>query len=190
MVHTFSTKLPMGIVAPDFELEDIISGKTISLQHLKSNKATVLMFICNHCPYVKHINETIAKLTNEYISKGIVFAAISSNDAEAFPSDSPIELKKQAIEFGFKFPYLYDATQQVAKAYKAACTPDFFIFDENLKLIYHGQLDDSRPNNNEPKDGKDLRTAINSYLTRNVVVENQQPSSGCNIKWKAGISPF
>lgn len=190
MVHTFSTMLPLGVEAPGFELKEVVSGKIKSLNELKSEVATVIMFICNHCPYVKHYNEELAKISNDYMKKGISFIGISSNDADAFPDDSPESLKLQADTFGFKFPYLHDTTQQVAKAYKAACTPDFFIFDKGLKLVYRGQLDGSRPKNDEPVTGKDLRAALDSILKGQPIEANQIPSSGCNIKWKAGVSPF
>ena len=190
MVHTFSTMLPLGVEAPDFQLNDVVSGKIKSLNELKSEVATVMMFICNHCPYVRHYNEELARISNDYMHKRVSFIGISSNDADAFPDDSPENLKRQAETFGFKFPYLHDASQMVAKAYKAACTPDFFIFDKNLKLVYRGQLDGSRPKNDEPVTGKDLRTALDSILKGQPIEATQIPSSGCNIKWKAGVSPF
>ena len=190
MVHTFSSMLPLGSKAPDFQLTDVISGTQKTLAQLKSDMATVILFICNHCPYVKHYNEELSKLSSEYMTKGVSFIAISANDAEAFPDDAPEKLKEQAAKFGFEFPYLYDETQQVAKAYKAACTPDFFIFDSELKLVYRGQLDDSRPKNDIPVSGKDLRDALEAIIKGHSVNSKQLPSSGCNIKWKAGVSPF
>lgn len=190
MVHTFSTMMPLGTEASDFKLRDVVSGNWYSLKDLRSDKATVFIFMCNHCPYVKHYNEEIAALSQEYQQKGIVFAGISANDAEAFPDDSPEKLKEQAQNFGFDFPYLYDETQQVAKAYKAACTPDFFVFDKEMKLAYRGQLDDSRPKNKLPVTGKDLREALDAILKGQATASEQFPASGCNIKWKAGVSPF
>lgn len=190
MVHTFSTMLPLGSKAPDFELTDVISGTPKKLTHLKSETATVIMFICNHCPYVKHYNVALSKLSEKYLQKGISFIGISANDGEVFLDDSPEKLKEQAEKFGFKFPYFYDETQLVAKAYKAACTPDFFVFDSDLKLVYRGQLDDSRPKNNIPVTGKDLRAALEAIIKGHPVNSKQLPSSGCNIKWKAGVSPF
>lgn len=190
MVHTFSNMLPLGVKAPDFKLKDVVSGKEMSLNELKSEQATVIMFICNHCPYVKHYNEELAKISNDYMQKGVSFIGISSNDSDAFPNDAPENLKHQAETFGFKFPYLYDTSQMVAKAYKAACTPDFFIFNKELKMVYRGQLDGSRPKNDEPVTGKDVRAALDSILKGQPIASNQLPSSGCNIKWKAGVSPF
>jgi thiol-disulfide isomerase/thioredoxin len=190
MVHTFSKMLQLGTTAPNFTLSEVVSGEIKSLDQLKSDKATVLMFISNHCPYVKHYNSELARISSDYIPKGISFIAISSNDTDAFPDDSPAKLKEQALTFGFKFPYLFDQTQQVAKVYQAACTPDFFVFDGNMKLIYRGQLDSSRPKNNEPVTGNDLRNVLEAILKGLPVAETQTPSSGCNIKWKAGVSPF
>ena len=190
MVHTFSNMLELGAPAPDFKLTDVISGTSKTLAQLKSDKATVVMFICNHCPYVKHYNEALSKFAGEYLQKGVSIVAISSNDADSFPDDSPEKLKEQAKEFGFEFPYLYDETQIVAKAYKAACTPDFFVFNDDLKLVYRGQFDSSRPKNDLPITGKDLREALEAILKGRPVNSKQLPSSGCNIKWKAGVSPF
>lgn len=190
MVHTFSIELPMGIEAPEFKLTDVVNNQLVSLKDIQSEIATVIMFICNHCPYVKHYNTEISKLAEEYQKKGISFVAISANDADNFPDDGPEFLKQQALQFNFTFPYLYDATQMTAKAYKAACTPDFFVFDEELKLIYHGQLDDSRPKNALPVTGKDLREVLELKLKGQPLKMQQTPSSGCNIKWKAGVSPF
>lgn len=190
MAYTFSTSLPIGFVAPDFQLQDVISGNLKSLNEIKSEVATVVLFICNHCPYVKHINKGIAKLANDYQAKGVAFVAISSNDAEAFPDDAPEFLKQQATENGFNFPYLYDSTQMVAKAYKAACTPDFYVFNGKLELEYHGRMDASNHKNNEPNDGKDIRNALENVIKGQPTNELQTPSSGCNIKWKAGVSPF
>lgn len=190
MVHTFSIQLPMGIKAPDFELIDVVSGEIKTLANLKSDVATVIMFICNHCPYVKHINAGIAKLANDYLPKGISFIAISANDADAFPDDGPEFLNEQALKYNFRFPYLFDSTQAVAKAYRAACTPDFYVFDQQLELVYHGQMDSSKPKNNEPNDGKDLRDVLEKIIKGQPLSNEQLPSSGCNIKWKAGVNPF
>src|ERR1043165_2407737 len=157
MALTPSNMIPLGTVAPAFTLPDTVSGKQLSLGDVKGEKATVLMFICNHCPYVKHVNATLVKLANDYISKGVGFAAISSNDVVSHPDDAPDKMKELAQKEGYPFPYLYDETQQVAKDYDAACTPDLYIFDKDLKLVYRGQLDDSRPGNNVAPTGKDMR---------------------------------
>jgi len=190
MVHTFSIQLPMGIIAPEFQLIDLVSGEIKTLAVLKSDVATVIMFICNHCPYVKHINGGIAKLANDYLQKGIAFVAISANDADAFPDDGPEFLKEQALKHNFWFPYLFDSTQAVAKAYRAACTPDFYVFDQHLELVYHGQMDSSRPKNNEPNDGKDLRDVLDKIIKGQPLKNEQLPSSGYNVKWEAEVSPF
>jgi peroxiredoxin len=179
-----SNMLPLGTIAPPFNLFDTVSGKTMSLDKLKSDKATVIMFICNHCPYVKHINAELVRLTDEYMQKGISFIGISSNDVESYPEDSPENMKLMAEEPGYKFPYLYDETQEVAKAYNAACTPDIYVFDKDMKLVYRGQLDDSRPGNGIPVTGKDLRQALDSIIAGKPVDEKQIPSIGCSIKWK------
>ncbi|MFA3783482.1 thioredoxin family protein [Melioribacteraceae bacterium 4301-Me] len=184
MAATPSAMIELGTTAPHFNLPDTISGKSMDLDELKSKHATVVMFICNHCPYVKHILSELVKLTNEYIQKGISFIAINSNDVISYPEDSPENMKKLAQEMGFAFPYLYDETQQVAKAYHAECTPDFFVYDKDLKLVYRGQFDDSRPKNNIPVTGKDLKNALDCILQGKEVDKNQKPSIGCNIKWK------
>ncbi len=184
MAVTPSTMVPLGSKAPDFLLPDVVSGKMVSLASLLPNKATVLLFICNHCPFVKHVNAGLVKLANDYISKGVSFIAISSNDVVNFPEDSPEKMKEDAISLGYPFPYLYDETQEVAKAYDAACTPDFYIYDKNLKLAYRGQLDDSRPSNGLPVTGKDMRLALDNLLAGKSAPELQKPSIGCNIKWK------
>jgi peroxiredoxin len=184
MALTPSNMIPLGTVAPAFTLPDTVSGKQLSLGDVKGEKATVLMFICNHCPYVKHVNATLVKLANDYISKGVGFAAISSNDVVSHPDDAPDKMKELAQKEGYPFPYLYDETQQVAKDYDAACTPDLYIFDKDLKLVYRGQLDDSRPGNNVAPTGKDMRTALDSVLAGQAVSPYQRPSIGCNIKWK------
>jgi peroxiredoxin len=185
MAQTLSTMMmALGAQAPDFNLPDSVSGNSIALNDVKSNKATVVMFISNHCPFVKHVKEELAKLSNDYLAKGIAFVAIGSNDVEKYPDDAPEEMKKLANELGFRFPYLYDETQDVARAYHAVCTPDFFIFDGDLKCIYRGQLDGSRPGNNIPVTGKDIRAALNAVVSGEKVNPNQLPSIGCNIKWK------
>lgn len=185
MALTASNMLPLGMAAPQFKLPDTVSGKTLSLQHIKGEKGTVIMFICNHCPFVKHINSEIAQLAKDYMDKGFGFAAISSNDVINYPQDRPEAMKQNAVENDFGFPYLYDETQDIAKAYDAACTPDFYIFDDGLKLTYRGQLDDSRPGNGIPVSGKDIRDALDALLENREVSGVQKPSIGCNIKWKA-----
>lgn len=184
MARTPSNMLPLGTPAPDFKLPDTISGKSLSLGELKSDKATVIMFICNHCPFVKHVDEGIVSLAKDYQTKGVSFIAISSNDVENYPQDSPELMKEEAEKVGYTFPYLYDETQEVAKAYDAACTPDFYVFDADLKCAYRGQLDDSRPGNGKPVTGKDLRAALDEILEGKPVSAPQIPSLGCNIKWK------
>ncbi len=179
-----SKMIPLGTRAPDFSLPDTISGKTLSLSELKSQKATVIMFICNHCPYVQHVNHELVRLANDYIPKGVAFIAISSNDAAQYPDDAPDKMKEVAQQLGYSFPYLYDESQEVARAYDAACTPDIYIFDKNLKLAYRGQLDDSRPGNGVPVTGKDVRAALDNLLLGKPVSADQKPSIGCNIKWK------
>lgn len=184
MARTLSKMLPLNTVAPDFSLYETITGKTLSLNELKGKKATVIMFICNHCPFVKHVNKQISKLAKDYTDKEVGFVAISSNDVENYPQDGPELMRSSAIENKYTFPYLYDETQEVAKAYDAACTPDFYIFDSSLKLKYRGQLDDSRPENGIPVTGKDLRHALDCILENNENTSAQKPSIGCNIKWK------
>ena len=176
--------IPLGVQAPAFNLPDVVSGNVFSLQDLKGEKATVVMFICNHCPYVKHINAEIVRLANAYIPTGVNFVAISSNDVATHPDDAPDKMKETAVQEKYPFVYLYDETQQVAKDYDAACTPDFYIFDSALKLVYRGQLDDSRPSNNIALTGKDIRDALDNLLSGKDVSPLQRPSIGCNIKWK------
>lgn len=185
MALTESNMLDLGIKAPDFNLPDTVSDKNISLSDIATDKATVVMFICNHCPYVIHVNEEIVRLANDYKAKGVGFVAISSNDAEKYPMDGPDKMKAHAAEVGYPFPYLYDETQEVARAYDAACTPDFYVFDGDLVLVYRGRLDDSRPKSGTPLTGRDLRAALDAVLTGEPVTEKQYPSAGCNIKWKA-----
>jgi peroxiredoxin len=184
MAATPSTMMPLGTIAPAFALPDTVSGKVLSLSELKGKNATLVMFICNHCPYVLHVNEALVKIAKEYQPKGVSFVAISSNDVENYPQDSPELMKVQATKVGYTFPYLYDETQEVARAYDAACTPDLYLFDWNLKCVYRGQLDDSRPKNDIPVTGRDLRAALDAVLAGAPVLERQIPSIGCNIKWK------
>lgn len=184
MALTESTMLPLGTLAPGFTLLDTITGQYLSLEEIQSEKATVIMFICNHCPYVIHVNEGLVAMASEYIHQGVSFIAISSNDVEKYHVDSPENMKAHAADEGYPFPYLYDETQEVAKAYDAACTPDFYIFDGDMKLAYRGRLDDSRPNSGIPVSGKDMRAALDAILEGSSVSELQIPSMGCNIKWK------
>ncbi len=186
MALTESNMLPIGTIAPDFSLIDTVSDKMLSVNELFSDKATVVMFICNHCPYVIHVKDELVRLTEDYTSKGIKFVAISSNDIEKYPQDGPEAMKVFAKELGSAFPYLFDETQEVARAYDAACTPDFYIFDGERRLRYRGRLDESRPRveNPKPVTGKDLREALNAILNNQVVSAVQFPSMGCNIKWK------
>ena len=184
MARTPSNMLALGTQAPEFSLFDTVSGQTLSLNELKGDTGTVIMFICNHCPFVVHVNPEITRLGREYKAKGIGFIAISSNDVENYPQDATHLMTKTAKEEGYSFPYLYDETQTVAKAYDAACTPDFYLFDSQLKLAYRGQLDDSRPGNGLPLNGQDLRNALNALLAGEPIAEDQKPSIGCNIKWK------
>jgi len=176
--------MPLGTIAPSFELPDTISGKTLSLSSLKGKNATVVMFICNHCPYVLHVNDELVRIAKAYQPKGVSFIAISSNDVENYAEDRPQLMKVQSEKVGYTFPYLYDESQEVARAYNAACTPDLFLFDKDLQCVYRGQLDNSRPKNDIPVTGKDLRSALEAVLTGRKVSENQVPSIGCNIKWK------
>ena len=186
MSLTPSNMIALGTQAPDFTLPDTVSGKELTLTDLKSDIATVIMFICNHCPYVMHVNPELVRLANDYVSKGVKFIAISSNDVKSYPDDSPENMKKVAAELKYPFPYLFDEMQNVAKIYDAACTPDFYIFDKQMKLVYRGQLDDSRPSNNLAPSGKDIREALDNLLAGKLVSPRQRPSIGCNIKWKAG----
>ena len=184
MAMTSSKMNDLGFIAPDFNLLDTVSGEMKTLTELKSDTATVVMFICNHCPYVVHVHQGITSISNDYLSKGVSFIAISSNDVANYPDDSPEKMTVLANKLGFKFSYLYDETQDVAKAYDAACTPDFYVFDIELKCTYRGQLDDSRPGNSLPVTGKDVRVALDAMLSGNQVNEKQKASIGCNIKWK------
>ena len=183
MIH--SSMVALGTRATDFTLFNTVDGSQVSLNDLKSECATVIMFICNHCPFVKHVNSELVRLANDYIPKGISFVAISSNDVKSHPEDSPENMKLYAERLGYPFAYLYDETQEVAKSYSAECTPDFFVYDKELTLVYRGQLDDSRPSNGKPVTGNDIRLALDAVLEGNAVDSNQIPSIGCNIKWKA-----
>ncbi|MDO7172690.1 thioredoxin family protein [Mariniflexile sp. AS56] len=184
MANTPSNMLPLGTTAPYFELPDTISDTLVNLETIKGNTATVIMFICNHCPFVIHVNKTLTDLANTYSKKGIGFVAISSNDAVKYPQDGPDEMKLHGINENYPFPYLYDENQDIAKAYDAACTPDFYVFNAELKLTYRGQLDDSRPGNNKPATGNDLKNALDCLLENTANTAIQKPSIGCNIKWK------
>lgn len=184
MAATETLQIPLGFPAPDFMLPDTVTDRIVTLNDVKGSKGTVIMFICNHCPYVKHVNAELVRLAHDYISKGIGFVAISSNDVVNYPDDAPDKMKVHAMEQGYPFPYLFDASQEVAKAYFAACTPDFSIFDQDLKCVYRGQLDASRPKNDAPVTGKDIRAALDAILSGKPVDEKQIPSIGCNIKWK------
>jgi peroxiredoxin len=184
MALTESTMLELGTAAPDFALTDVISGKSVRRDDFRDKKALLVMFICAHCPYVKHIEKNLGELGADYARKSIAIVAISSNDAANYPADKPEGLKAQAKANGFTFPYLYDESQAVAHSYKAACTPDFFLFDANLTLAYRGQYDASRPGNGLPVTGEDLRKAMDTVLAGKPVSPDQRPSIGCNIKWK------
>jgi peroxiredoxin len=177
--------LELGTEAPDFALTDVVTGETVRRDEFRGKKALLVMFICTHCPYVKHIEKGLAALGADYEGKPIGIVAISSNDAEMYPDDSPAGLKKQAQTMGFRFPYLYDETQDVARAYKAACTPDLYLFDGDMRLVYRGQFDASRPGNDVPVTGENLRAAIDDVLAGKAIPTDQRPSIGCNIKWKA-----
>ena len=189
MVLTHSTMLKLGTLAPDFNLPEVVSGKSYSLKDFSGKKALLVMFVCRHCPYVQHIKDEMSKLGKDYAEKDVAIVAISSNDAEKHPDDSPESLKEFVEETGIVYPFLYDQTQKVALSYTAACTPDFFLFNSERKLVYRGQLDDSRPGNSEPVTGKDLRNAINAVLEDKEVSQEQKASVGCNIKWKPGNEP-
>lgn len=189
MARTASTMLALGTQAPDFQLPNVVSGETVSLATFAGKQALLVMFICRHCPFVKHIQDELAKLGQDYAEKSVGIVAISANDAANYPDDAPDSLKIMAKELGFPFPLCYDANQETAKAYTAACTPDFFLFDASQQLVYRGQLDDSRPGNDKSVTGQDLRAAIDAVLNNQAVSPDQKPSIGCNIKWKAGNEP-
>lgn len=183
MALTPSRMLPLGTPAPDFRLPDTVSGRTFDLQTLRGDKATLVMFICNHCPYVKHVNPELLRLAADYAPRGVGIVAISSNDASRYPEDAPEAMRDTALRLGYPFAYLHDAAQDVARAYQAACTPDFFLFDRELRLAYRGRLDDSTPGNGRPLSGVDLRAALDAVIDGRPVPDRQQPSMGCSIKW-------
>ncbi len=187
MVRTASTMLPLGTSAPKFSLPNI-DGKTVSLDDFRG-KPLVVMFICNHCPYVKHVAPELVRIVKDYSGRGIAFVGISSNDVTSHPEDSPEKMREEAKAQGYQFPYLFDESQEIAKTYHAACTPDFFVFDKDHRLVYRGQLDDSRPKSDKPLNGSDLRAAIDAVLSGSKPNELQKPSIGCNIKWKQGDEP-
>lgn len=188
MVRTPSTMLPLGTEAADFSLVNI-DGRTLSFADVAGEHGTVLMFICNHCPFVKHVADELAAIGREYMPKGIGMVAINSNDVAAHPADSPEQMVHESEQRGYPFPYLFDETQEVAKIYGAACTPDFYLFDGNRKLVYRGQLDESRPNSGVPVTGEDLRKALDALLESHPLPQSQRPSIGCNIKWRPGNEP-
>src|SRR5882757_8623082 len=183
MSLTPSTMLPLGTTAPDFRLPDT-NGKTVALSDFRNAPAVVVIFMCNHCPYVKHIRQGLAQFGRDYLPKGVAIVGISSNDAANYPADGPAKMQEEAKAAGYTFPYLYDETQAAAKAYRAACTPDIYLFDRQHKLVYRGQFDGSRPGNNVPVTGQDLRAALDAVLASKPVPMDQKPSIGCNIKWK------
>lgn len=184
-----SSMLPLGTSAPAFQLRDVVTGQTYSLNSFTDKRALLVMFICRHCPYVVHVEQELAKIGRDYQKTDMGIIAISSNDAVGYPDDAPPKLKEMAQRLGFTFPFCHDESQEVAKAYRAACTPDFYLFDQDRHLAYRGQLDESRPGNNTPVTGRDLRAAIENVLTGKPVDSNQRPSIGCSIKWKPGRAP-
>lgn len=188
MALTPSTMLPLGTPAPEFELPDT-ADRVVRLADLKGRPALLVAFICNHCPYVKHVAEGFAKLAKEYQDRGVAVIGINSNDAQKYPDDAPAAMQEEVAQRGYTFPYLFDESQQVAKAYRAACTPDFYVFDKDHKLVYRGQMDSSRPENGIPVTGEDLRAALDAVLSGKSIAELQRPSIGCNIKWKPGNEP-
>jgi peroxiredoxin len=188
MARTPSTMLELGTSAPDFTLPDPVTGKSVSLEDF-TGRPVLVVFICNHCPYVLHIAEKLAEMAKTFQQSDVEFIAINSNDVENYPDDSPEKMPAMSERFGFTFPYLFDESQEVAKAYQAACTPDFYLFDADHRLVYRGQFDDARPRNDEPVTGKDLGDAIKALLANMPPIEEQKPSLGCNIKWKAGNEP-
>lgn len=181
--------LELGTPAPDFQLPEPATGRTVSLADFKDASGLLVIFMCNHCPYVKHISSALAQFAREYQPKGLAIVGINANDVQNYPDDSPEKMAEEVKSQGYVFPYLYDDSQEVAKAYKAACTPDFFLFDKDRKLVYRGQFDDSRPRNEAAVTGKDLRAAAEAVLSGQPVPSEQQPSMGCNIKWKSGNEP-
>ncbi|NJL88011.1 MAG: thioredoxin family protein [Leptolyngbyaceae cyanobacterium SM1_1_3] len=189
MVMVESTMLALGTMAPAFQLPDVVSGELVSPEDFAGKKALLVIFLCQHCPFVKHVKTELARLGQDYVPQDVGIVAISSNNVEKYPNDDPDHLKAMVETEGFNFPICYDESQAVAKAYTAACTPDFFLFDADLRLVYRGQLDDSRPSNGVPVTGKDLRGAVDKVLVGQPVPSNQRPSVGCNIKWKPGNEP-
>ena len=189
MAKTYSTMLALGTSAPEFNLPDVVTGRAITLRSFKDDKALLVMFICRHCPFVKHVQNELTRLGIDYRGRGVGIVAISANDVVNHPDDAPHRLKEMADELAFTFPLCFDETQEVAKAYSAACTPDFFLFNEERTLVYRGQLDDSRPDNGAPVNGRDLRAAIDAVLFDRPVGADQRPSVGCNITWKPGHEP-
>jgi len=189
MVLTPSTMLELGTKALDFALPDVVTGKMISLDTFSGSRAFLVIFLCRHCPYVQHVREELAKLGRDYFDQSVGIVAISANDAANYPDDRPESLNEFTVELGLNYPLCYDESQNTAKAYTAACTPDFFLYDDRRKLVYRGQLDDSRPGNNIPVTGRDLRAALDAVLAGNPVSSQQKPSLGCNIKWKTGQEP-
>jgi peroxiredoxin len=189
MARTPSTMLPLGTLAPDFSLPDVVTGDSVSLATFAGSKALLVMFICQHCPFVIHVKPELAKIGHDYGAKGVGIVAISANDAVKYPQDDPDHLKAMAQDLGLNYPLCYDESQAVAQAYQAACTPDFFLFDGELKLVYRGQLDSSRPGNEDPVTGADLRAAMDAVLVGKSISTEQTPSIGCNIKWKPGNEP-
>ncbi|MCX7428582.1 MAG: thioredoxin family protein [Planctomycetia bacterium] len=188
MVATASVMLPLGTTAPEFSLPDA-EGRLVSLSDFEDAPALLVVFMCNHCPYVKHVADALAALAREYQDRRVAVVGINANDADNYPDDAPAKMAEEAKRRGYAFPYLYDETQEVAKAYRAACTPDFYVFDGERRLVYRGQMDSSRPGRNTPVTGEDLRAALDAVLDGRVVPEHQTPSLGCNIKWKRGNEP-
>lgn len=189
MVRTASTMLSLGTTAPDFSLINVVNGQTVSRDDFRGKAGLLVIFLCNHCPYVKHVAHALATLTAEYMAKNIGVVGINSNDVSTHPNDGPEQMKEEAAAQGYQFPYLYDETQSVAQVYHAACTPDIFLFDAEFNLVYRGQLDDSRPKQGSIATGQDLRTALEALLAGKSIPEPQKPSVGCNIKWKVGNEP-
>lgn len=188
MVRTPSTMLPLGTPAPDFSLVNV-DGRTVSLSDFRDAPALLVIFMCNHCPFVIHLADPLAQLTREYMARGVAVVGINSNDVANYPADSPEQMVAEAEQRGYTFPYLYDETQEVAHAYRAACTPDFYLFDADQRLVYRGQMDSSRPDSGIPVTGEDLRAALDAVLAGQKPSENQSPSLGCNIKWNPGNEP-
>lgn len=189
MAAISSTMLPLGTRAPDFSLRNAVDARPVSLKDLEGKPALLVMFLCNHCPYVQHVRPELGRIAADYLPKGVAIVAINSNDVRAYPQDGPEHMRAMALEDGWEFPFLYDETQEVAKAYRAACTPDFFLFDKARKLVYRGQLDDSRPGKATPLTGRDLRAALDAVLAGKPVPSDQKASVGCGIKWKPGNEP-